>query len=81
MGLSRCLTVPEAEMLAGKCWHEYFAFLLPDLKIEQCIHLQKECILHAQKHPEIISKHIRITPHALEVLEAISKSSQLFVFY
>lgn len=73
-GYTRRITLTEAEMLTGKSWHEYFAFLLPDLDYEHYLKLQAKCISIAQSNPEIITKNIKPTPYAGEVLEAIDKS-------
>lgn len=73
-GFERRLSVPEAEMLTGKGWHEYFEFLLPGLDYDQYLALQTKCISMAQSQPEIIIQHIKSTPYAVDVLEAIHQS-------
>lgn len=73
-GYSRRMTMDEASILSGRRWHEYFAFLLPELETEHCLNLQKNCISISQRHPEIIARNIKPSPNATEVLEAIDKS-------
>lgn len=72
--LTRRMTAAEAELLAGKRWHEYFAFLLPELPHSAHLTLQSQCISISQKHPEITAKYIQINAHAIEVLETIKSS-------
>lgn len=73
-GFEQRLSVSQAENLTGKSWHEYFAFLLPGLDFDQYLSLQAKCISVAQAQPDIIMKHIKPAPYAIEVLEAIDKS-------
>lgn len=73
-GHKRRLSMEEAETLAGKRWHEYFAFLFPEEEPSFCLNLQAACLAISHNHPEIIYKHIKPSPNALDVLEAIHKS-------
>jgi phosphoglycolate phosphatase-like HAD superfamily hydrolase len=73
-GYKRRMSIDEAFKLSGHRWYEYFSILMPKINPETCVHLQNLCISVSQKHPEIVAKHIKITPNALKVLESIDKS-------
>ncbi len=73
-GFSRRMTKIESEFLCGRRWHEYFAFLIPELKEEECLALQSTCFEISQNLPEITFKHIRLNDHADFVLNSIHNS-------
>lgn len=70
-GYSRQMTQDEAEMLSGKRWHEYFAFLLPERDAKIYLQLQSLCFEISQNHPEIILQYIQLNDHADYVLQSI----------
>lgn len=73
-GYSRRMTTQEAELLAGKRWHQYFAYLLPDLDHQEHLSLQSACFKASMENPEIIAKHIQLNDHAELVLQSIAES-------
>lgn len=73
-GYKHRLTESIAAFLAGKSWHEYFMHLMPDLDYNESVELQKKCVSVSQKNPDIIAKHIKLSPNAAEVLDKIHNS-------
>jgi len=73
-GYDRRMSIPEAEMLSGRRWREYFTHLLPEADQEIGVDLCNQCLSISSKHPEIVLKYIQLVPSALAVLEAIEKS-------
>lgn len=73
-GYSRRMTQVENEFLAGYQWHEYFAFLLPEIEEDEYFLLQSTCIEISHSQPEIISSHIHLNDHADSVLKSIHES-------
>lgn len=67
-GFSRRMSVAESELLSGHHWHEYFAYLLPDIKTSDHYQLQKECFEISQNDQSIIAGHIQLNDHAEYVL-------------
>lgn len=74
-GYTRRMTREEGLFLAGQRWHEYFAFLLPELEEESHFNLQSTCFEISKHQPEIIAQHIQLNDHADFVLEAIQSTS------
>lgn len=70
-GYERRMSLAEAEFLAGRCWIEYFAYLLPDARREELLKLYSIGYELTQKHPEIITRSVRLNDHAEEVLHTI----------
>lgn len=69
----RQMTLQEGEFLSRRRWHEYFAYLLPEIDQEECMRLQSMCVDISIHHPEIIAKHIQLNDHAHQVLQAIEQ--------
>lgn len=79
-GYSRRMSLHEGELLAGKRWHEYFAFLLPNLHHQDYLDLQSACFDMSLSQPEIIAKHIQLNDYADFVLQTIgSKFTQILI--
>jgi phosphoglycolate phosphatase-like HAD superfamily hydrolase len=73
-GYSRQMSTEESELLAGRRWHEYFAYLLPEASLEECKKLQSKCVEMANQQPDLIMKHVRLNDHADHVLNEIHNS-------
>ncbi len=74
-GYKHRLTEQDAAYLSGKSWFEYFKHLLPNIDHQESVELQKKCVSVSQKNPDIIAKHIKLSPNAAEVLEKIHHSN------
>lgn len=74
-GYSRKMTMVEAEMLAGKRWHEYFSHLLPDSSHHEHLALQSACLEMSSNRPDIIAKYIQLNDHAEFVLQSIAENN------
>jgi phosphoglycolate phosphatase-like HAD superfamily hydrolase len=74
-GYSRRMTEKENDLLSGSRWHEYFAYLMPDLDEEECFKLQSTCLEIGQNQPEMISRHVRLNDHADVVLNNIQNAN------
>ncbi len=74
LGYRRHITEEENLLLYGRKWFEYFEYLLPDESHEKHLEIQKACLDYEKAHPNIIGNNIKPNNHALDVLEAISKS-------
>lgn len=68
------MTMHECEQLSGRHWHEYFAYLMPDLDKHVCLKLQADCYEISQNSHDMIARHIELNDHAEFVLESIQKS-------
>src|SRR3989338_2414855 len=64
------LTTKDNLKLYGAPWHVYFAHLLPNHTSEVHHELQKVSFLHPLG-PDLVKRHIKPTPHAHQVLQAI----------
>lgn len=80
-GYSRTLSIEEGELLSGRRWYEYFAFLIPGIDPHEYLRLQSHCVEISQTQPEIVSKHIRLNDHADHVLQNIemSQNTQILI--
>ncbi len=79
-GFVEQFTEDQCRFLYGKKWYEYFEHLLPHLPNKKHIELQNDCFSFSLSHPEIIAKYIKVSNHALEVLEQIQqKHDQILV--
>lgn len=58
--------------LYGRKWHEYFAYILPQLTHEQHLSLQAAAFKYAEDNLHILEKYIKPNDYAVEVLEAIN---------
>jgi len=76
-GYARQMSIEEGHLLYGKCWYDYFAFLLPGLNTEEYLKLQASCFKLSQEHPEIVTKHIRLNDHAEYVLQKIHENNHM----
>lgn len=76
-GHKRKMSVEESLHLSGLRWHEYFAFLLPDVDPQEHLKLQTTCFAISENQPEIVCRHMSLNDHADQVLEAIHHSEHL----
>lgn len=73
-GYKERFTKEEGARLYGLKWHEYFATLLPHKSKQLHLDLQTACFAYAEANIDIIERHIKPTPHARSVLQAIAKA-------
>lgn len=73
-GFTRRMTIEETELLAGRRWHEYFSYLLPELTQQECFKLQETAMNYSHTQRDVLSEHVRLNEHAQYVLEMISKT-------
>jgi phosphoglycolate phosphatase-like HAD superfamily hydrolase len=66
--------------LYGQKWHKYFEHLLPGETKERCFELANRCFEIGKNNLNIISKYIKVTPNAKNVLEQIDqKHDQILI--
>ncbi len=75
-GYARRMTEAEGELLYGRRWTEYYAFLLPGESAERCAELALISRDMIRSNPDILARHIKPNDHAFEVLERIAASPQ-----
>lgn len=80
-GYLREMTKKESELLSGRLWRDYFAYLIPELDENDRLSLQSTCIEIAQSSQDLYHKHIKINDHVEYVLESIqnSKHAQILI--
>ena len=71
-GVRERFTYEDGQALYGRKWHEYFLWLLGEDSHDRALQLQEECFELSESSPQLQYQHIQPTPHATEVLSAIS---------
>lgn len=71
-GVREHFTYEDGQVLYGRKWYEYFLWLLGDHSYDRALQLQEECFELSESNPQLQYQHIQPTPHAAEVLSAIS---------
>ncbi len=75
-GFTERFTEEDNERFYGLKWYQYFERLLPKLTPAEHMALQAKCFEFAEKHLEILAKHIKPNDHAIEVLKRVKDSMQ-----
>jgi phosphoglycolate phosphatase-like HAD superfamily hydrolase len=80
-GYSQQFTMKEGRELYGLRWYEYFEHLLPDESHERHLELQVACFdySNSKEGAKLISKYIKPSKNAHEILELISSKHKQIV--
>jgi phosphoglycolate phosphatase-like HAD superfamily hydrolase len=79
-GFRERFTYEDGQALYGRKWYEYFHWLLGERSYDRALQLQEECFELSECNPQLQYQHIQPTPHAAEVLSAISlKHDQIII--
>lgn len=74
-GYKQQFSYDDIELLYGRKWYEYFEHLLPELDHDEHFRLQTECVAY-QTGVDIISRHIKPTRYAMDVLSEVAVKHQ-----
>lgn len=80
-GFRERFTEADNEKYYGLKWYQYFENLLPKLSAPEHLELQAKCFEFAEKHLEILAKHIKPNDYAIEVLGGVkdAKHQQIVI--
>jgi phosphoglycolate phosphatase-like HAD superfamily hydrolase len=73
-GYSERFTQEDNERFYGLKWYQYFQRLMPHLSKNESLKLQADCFKYAEKHLDILAKHIKPNNYAIDVLTKIAES-------